>query len=441
MAMMPRKESFQGSLIPPPSGASGWIPGEEADQLADLQNRIQTIARLLLEGSGIEPFLDAVETLLHNPVAIIRESGKTWQSLSLRAMDPSEAWTMAQALAFRHIGRISGSGFANAVGGSRVYVSAIPVRRSKQACLVLLERDKEITQLDTYSIERMAALAGMEMANMDAVKEVEGKYLDQFLQDWISGKIVSEADWRQRADVAGCSLPEETPLCAVLVAWPVPGPVPEMLREYARRIRSEKFRGAEELLASPIGKDLALVVPMPSEPSSDDAGASERLLERLLYELRPLVEGQDIRMFAGRAVPGPAGIHGSWMQAVRTRQISEICGMKDDLLTYEKLGVYSLLFMIPSGAEREQFLDRYFHPLRQADHKGGGRLSETLEMFFRCNGNIKLTSEKLSAHYNTVVYRLEKIQNILGVSLDDSEDRLQLQIAVKLGKIPMNANG
>lgn len=91
--------------------------------------------------------------------------------------------------------------------------------------------------------------------------------------------------------------------------------------------------------------------------------------------------------------------------------------------------------MIPGGEEREQFLRRYMAPLQQADRKGGGRLAETLEMFFKCNGNIKLTSEKLYAHYNTIVYRLDKIQNILGVSLDDPEDRLQLQLSLKLGQI------
>jgi purine catabolism regulator len=60
---------------------------------------------------------------------------------------------------------------------------------------------------------------------------------------------------------------------------------------------------------------------------------------------------------------------------------------------------------------------------------------ETLEMFYLCNRNIKLTSEKLFAHYNTVVYRLDKIQTILGISLDDPEDRLQLHLAMKLYKL------
>jgi PucR family transcriptional regulator, purine catabolism regulatory protein len=94
---------------------------------------------------------------------------------------------------------------------------------------------------------------------------------------------------------------------------------------------------------------------------------------------------------------------GSWAQAKRARQVAEVCGLPGEIVSYDRLGVYSLLYLIPSGEEREQFLSRFAVPLQQADRKGGGRLVETLEMFFRCNGNIKLTSEKLYAHYNTIV--------------------------------------
>lgn len=441
MAMNPRMEPFQVKpAIPQSEGGSEWIQIEEASQLAGLHDRIQTIARLLLEGSGIEPFLDAVETVLMNPAAILRENGKTWMSIGLRGMEPADIWPMMQSLSIRHAGRVSGSGFVQPSGGGRAYVNPIPVRGSKPAYLVLLERDREITTLDTFAMERLSALAGLEMANMDAVREVEGKYLELFLQDWLSGKIPTESDWKRRAEISGCSLTVGTPLCAVQVGWPVPGPSPEKLHEYTRRLRTERLRGTDGLLAAPSGKSLALIVPMPSANLADGEGAIDRMLLRLLAELRPFLEDRDIRLYAGKIAQGPEGVHGSWLQAMRTRQIAEICGMKEDYLSYGKLGAYSLLFMIPSGTEREQFLQRYFHPLRQADHKGGGRLAETLEMFFRCNGNIKLTSEKLSAHYNTVVYRLEKIQTLLGISLDNAEDRLQVQLAIKLGKIPVNSN-
>lgn len=412
----------------------------ETDRLADLQNRIRSMTRFLLEGNGLYAFLDAMEQMFGNPVAVVRENDKPWVSVGLRGGDPTETWPILQSLQFRQLGRGTGNGFQFIGGVNRAYVGSIPSSRGKLACLVLLERDRGIAPLDALSVDRLASLAGMELANVEAVREVEGKYLDQFLQDWLTGRIVSETDWRMRADVCGCNIAEGASLCAVLVSGSA-ARSPEKMREVARRLRSERLRSVEGLLASPVDGDLALVVPMspPESGDADDREFSEPALGRLLQELRPIMEDPGLRLFAGRTVHRSEGLNGSWLQAKRTRQVAEVCGLSGDLLTYDRLGVYSLLYLIPTGEEREQFLRRYSQPLHQADRKGGGRLVETMEMFFRCNGNIKLTSEKLYAHYNTVVYRLEKIQNILGVSLDDPEDRLQLHLALKLGQITPNS--
>ncbi|MFC5701091.1 PucR family transcriptional regulator [Cohnella faecalis] len=419
------------------------VLSQESSQLADLQNRIQSMTRLLLDGSGLYAFLDAMEEMLDNPVAVIREQDKPWLSQSLRSAEPTEVWPLLQSLSFRQIGRGANNGFMVLQNTYRTYVSTIPTRRMKQACLVLVEKNRDISPLDALSVDRLAALAGLELANVEAVREVEGKYLDQFLQDWLTGKIVSDADWKLRADVCGCAIPEGTPLCAVLVGWNQPDSTPDKRREMARRLRSERLRSIDGILAAPIGDDLALVLPLaPGTDFAADAGSSsDSLLGRLLSELRHLLGDRELRLFAGRTTNRSEGLHMSWMQAKRTRQVAEVCGLSGDTVTYDRLGVYSLLYLIPMGEEREQFLRRFAFPLQQADRKGGGRLVETLEMFFRCNGNIKLTSERLYAHYNTIVYRLEKIESILGVTLDDPEDRLQLHLALKLGQITPHSIG
>ncbi|TFE29859.1 PucR family transcriptional regulator [Cohnella luojiensis] len=418
------------------------VLAQETSQLADLQNRIQSMTRLLLEGSGLYSFLDAMEDMLDNPVAVVRENDKPWLSKSLRSAEPTEVWPLLQSLTFRQVGRGSSNGFMLLQNSYRVYASQIPTRRMKQACLVLVERNRDILPIDVLSVDRLSSLAGLELANVEAVREVEGKYLDQFLQDWLSGKIVSEADWKLRADVCGCAIPEGTPMCALLVGWQTPEPS-EKLREIARRLRSERLRSVDGLLAAPIGDDLALVLPIGhlSQAGADREEACSQLIGRLLSELRSLLGERELKLFSGRIVERSDGLQGSWAQAKRARQVAEVCRLPGEIVSYDRLGVYSLLYLIPSGEEREQFLNRFSAPLLQADRKGGGRLVETLEMFFRCNGNIKLTSERLYAHYNTIVYRLEKVQSILGVSLDDPEDRLQLHLALKLGQITPGSSG
>jgi PucR family transcriptional regulator, purine catabolism regulatory protein len=418
------------------------VLARETSQLADLQNRIKSMTRLLLEGSGLYAFLDAMEDMLDNPVAVVRENDKPWLSKSLRSAEPTEVWPLLQSLSFRQVGRGSSNGFMMLQNTYRIYVNSIPTKRMKQACMVLIERNRDIQPLDALSVDRLSSLVGLELANVEAVREVEGKYLDQFIQDWLSGKIVSDADWKLRADVCGCTIPEGTPMCAILVGWPSPEPA-EKLREMARRLRSERLHSVDGLLAAPIGDDLALVFPLGhlSHSDVDREEATAQMIKRLLAELRTLLGNRDLKLYTGKIIERSSGLQGSWAQAKRARQVAEVCGLPGEIVAYDRLGVYSLLYLIPVGDEREQFLRRFAVPLQQADRKGGGRLVETLEMFFSCNGNIKLTSEKLYAHYNTIVYRLEKAQSILGVSLDDSEDRLQLHLALKLGQITPGASG
>ncbi|MCC3373353.1 PucR family transcriptional regulator [Cohnella sp. REN36] len=416
-------------------------PMEDAP-LAELQSRIQAMTRLLLESSGLFAFLDALERMLGNPVAVVQENDQIWLSESLREADPSFGTPWAQAHAFRPVvGHGTRGGFATLASGSRAYGCPIPSRRTKASCLVLIERHVDVDLLAMRTVDRLSALVGMELANEEAVREVEGKYLEQFLQDWLSGKIVAAGDWRLRAEVCGCELPENAPLCAVLVGMSERHPTADRLRELSRRLRTERFRSVEVLLAAPFGGELALIVPV-AEAVRDDqqASAVAQLLERLQPELRSLIGDPSLRLFAGRPADRPETLPASLSQARRARQVAEVCGLPGDRVAYDRLGVYSLLYLIPSSEEREQFVERFSLPLQQADRKGGGRLVETLEMFFRCNGNIKLTSEKLYAHYNTVVYRLDKIQNILGISLDDPEDRLQLQLSLKLGHITPSGN-
>ncbi|BBI33039.1 PucR family transcriptional regulator [Cohnella abietis] len=418
------------------------IQALETSHLVILQNRIQSMTRLLLDGSGLYALLDAMEDMLGNPVAAVLENDKPWLSKGLRGAEPLEVWPLLQSLTFRQVGRMSSGGFTLLQNTYRIYVNQIPSRRKRQACLVLIERNCDIQPLDTLSLDRMSPLAGLELANVEAVHEVEGKYLDQFLQDWMTGKIISEADWKLRADVSGCTISEGTPMCAILVGWKTPEPA-EKLKEIARRLRSERLRSVTGMLAVPIGDDLALVLPLGNLPQTgqEREEAAISLINRLLAELRTVLGDQELRLFVGRIIERSNELQGSWAQAKRARQVAEVCGLSGETITYDRLGVYSILYLIPSGVEREQFLSRFALPLQQADRKGGGRLMETLEMFFRCNGNIKLTSEKLYAHYNTIVYRLEKIQAILGVSLDDPEERLQLHLALKIGQITPGVPG
>ncbi|WP_264737661.1 helix-turn-helix domain-containing protein [Cytobacillus firmus] len=59
----------------------------------------------------------------------------------------------------------------------------------------------------------------------------------------------------------------------------------------------------------------------------------------------------------------------------------------------------------------------------------------TLENFFINNLNLTETSKAMFIHRNTLIYRMEKIKEILNTDLKHSEELLRIQIALKIFRI------
>jgi DNA-binding PucR family transcriptional regulator len=69
----------------------------------------------------------------------------------------------------------------------------------------------------------------------------------------------------------------------------------------------------------------------------------------------------------------------------------------------------------------------------------------TLAVFLRSDRRLKPAAAMLHVHVNTLRYRLSRIEELLGVDLEDVEARFQLEFAVKLlearGRIPTDHAG
>lgn len=105
---------------------------------------------------------------------------------------------------------------------------------------MLLEWNRELAVVDQLTIDRVGVLVGLEMINAGARREVELKYVDQFLQDWISGRIAAAEDLKLRAEACGCPLPER-PLRAVTVGWLEEKPELKQLQQAVKRVRAREI--------------------------------------------------------------------------------------------------------------------------------------------------------------------------------------------------------
>ncbi|MDV4151417.1 PucR family transcriptional regulator ligand-binding domain-containing protein [Clostridium sp. AL.422] len=104
----------------------------------------------------------------------------------------------------------------------------------------------------------------------------------------------------------------------------------------------------------------------------------------------------------------------------------------ESIIHYDDLGIYRILAHDGLKGELIDFCKDTIVPLVEYDKLYNSELVKTLKQYFKFNGNMKKISEKMYMHYNTIVYRVNKIKAITGLDIDESDNRLNLQIALKI---------
>ncbi|UQZ36717.1 PucR family transcriptional regulator [Paenibacillus sp. PK3_47] len=394
---------------------------QEARELSQLQSRFQKLSKQLLHGDGIEDFLQSLDAMLHNPIVLLDDTDQVFCSPQAEELQLSEqlpAW-----MQLRQEGSL-GITFLT-VGDRRIraYVSAVNDKGVDQCLLVLLEWNRELSVVDQLTVDRVGVLVGLEMINAGARREVELKYVDQFLQDWISGRIAAAEDLKLRAEACGCPLAER-PLRAVTVGWLEEKPELKHLQQAVKRVRARA--DLQHVKLTILEGELVLTVPEQPDLTLEDT------LGRLLAELNRTFAKENCAFCIGDLADGPDQVRFSYESARKIARIREISGYAGPYVDYRKLGVFRLLYHLPELAEVGEYRDQYIVPLLEYDSRHNASLLQTLQLYFKCNRNIKRTSAELFTHYNTVNYRIDRACELLGLSQDDGDDMLELQLALKL---------
>jgi len=106
---------------------------------------------------------------------------------------------------------------------------------------------------------------------------------------------------------------------------------------------------------------------------------------------------------------------------------------------YEDYSMYQIVEMAAQMLRQEmgsQNIVHLCHPslisLVMDDKRTGGRLTDTLYEYLRCERNAALAAKRLYIHRNTMLYKIHKIEDIIGQSLDDPGLRERLLFSYRV---------
>ncbi|WP_404328580.1 PucR family transcriptional regulator [Mesobacillus maritimus] len=124
----------------------------------------------------------------------------------------------------------------------------------------------------------------------------------------------------------------------------------------------------------------------------------------------------------------------AYQEAVEALSHGELSRKTSFIQHFRTKDVMELLRLVPEK-EINHFYDYIFKGFSGIKPEEKESLLQTLSVYLETHCQISETAKRLFVHRNTVVYRIDKCEELLGKSLKDPEATLQLRIAFRIQKL------
>lgn len=307
---------------------------------------------------------------------------------------------------------------------------------------ILAGENHELGEMEFLAIEHAVTVFTLKMMQSKIAYEVEERISGDFLDDLLNGSYHSAQDMIQRASYLGYDLLEPYRVICIDVDLSS-GQLKKQkgnegfLSQVKRRVFDLAKNCVEEKIPFSMAgiKSDATVIIAPEPRDSSFPELAETALQ-VKERIRQMIPDITVSIGIGRVCAGIEDIKHSYREARRAIFIARKFGKIDQVIDYESLGAYKILFSIRDDQDLKQFVDQVLGPVIEYDRgKNNSVLIDTLNRYLNANCNNQKTADSLFIHLNTLKYRLQKIQNVAGVDLNDPEIRLNLQLALKVLEI------
>ncbi|WP_055556813.1 PucR family transcriptional regulator [Streptomyces sp. NBRC 110028] len=192
-------------------------------------------------------------------------------------------------------------------------------------------------------------------------------------------------------------------------------------------------RAGEAVLVVPDGERLIVLAPDGGAAVAGCTEHAEGIESRRGTATRPRDRGaaatQCGDLVIGLSAPaGPIAAAAAYRQAEQALSVARRRGRV--LVEHEHVAAGSLLPLLADDAVRA-FADGMLRALRDHDATGRGDLVASLRAWLSRHGQWDAAAADLGVHRHTLRYRMRRVEEILGRSLDDPDVRMELWLALK----------
>lgn len=383
----------------------------------------RALVSIVFDGGGLQELTDELLRLLGGAVCMTDPAGRV---LAASGPVPDAAVPLHR-----------GPAGLREHSGRRLAVAPIVAGALDHGRIVALPGERELGEPDVDILERAATVAALVITKQLAVNAVESKYQGDFLRDVLSGRALSGAENVARAVAHAASLGWDIDRPLTVVVSELDGPADGPPTGGSRtRPAQDRLAGAWSSAARArdprtavvaYSSEVVILLPVPPEPQN-------QTLHRLVATVRADIGAMKRTFSAGasREVTSPAGLPEAYEQAREALRVGRRLYGTGSVASFDELGVYRLLSLVEDGAELRAFVREMLGPLADPDEPEAADLRRTLQVLLDTNLNVAETARIMHFHYNTLRYRIGKLERMLGSFTSDPHLRLNLALALQV---------
>jgi sugar diacid utilization regulator/putative methionine-R-sulfoxide reductase with GAF domain len=280
-----------------------------------------------------------------------------------------------------------------------------------------------------------ATVLALELVRRRADREAERRHRADLVEELLSARLRREEaeDLADRAARLGHPIPDPAWVIAFELDDPGDGHVvasahaPHRVADEIRALAAT--RDSNAFVVERAGGLVVLASSMPDLEAAEDFAAAAREL------VQDLMGAAAVSCGVGAHRCAPADLRRGAEEARAALRVARRLGERATVASYRRLGIERLLLGIEPPELLEEYVEDWLGPLARAAQGRGAPLVESLEALAHEGWNMRASARRLGIHVNTLLYRLGRIEQILGRELDDPEVRMAMAVALRARRL------
>ena len=418
--------------------ALGAVLDQQSGILERVDEAHQILVGVVLAGGGLEDLCQRLAGFLGGAAMVTSSDGRV-------LAQAGEEQALAAALAldcFDRTGRLItehepvGIREPHSPRAGRAVVRIVAGHLNHGLLAVFVE-GRSLTADDVHLLERAATVAALAITKEQAVSAVESKYRAEFLRDALSGRAGSPTEAVAHAAALGWDIDRR--LVVVVAETDEDDEHTTRSPDEVSTLQQRFARAWSQALAvrdphAPVMGFSQEVVALCAVPAAADTEAIMRSVGELVRVISGIGGGGRRTFSTGvsRPIDSVADLPQAYDEALSAVSVGRQLHGDSAITHFDGLGIFRLLALIPDSSDLRRFVEESLGPLATDDVAENADLRRTLSILIDTNMNVAETARLLFFHYNTLRYRIVKLEKMLGPFTSDPELRLKLALALKV---------